>query len=326
MKKITFITLVFLIAPALTGCQDKPPEDKLDTQIDVQKEPAKDVLSLEDKSQYNWSTMNEGPYKDKVSYATSNDLLNWTDSGVTLTEHASVPGAVYREGVIYLYFVDVAQDGIKEQVGVLKSEDQGKTWSDKILADIEGLGNKAAVDPDPFLMDSGQIRLYYFDINADRSPGTQGSANKIYSAVSNDGINFTEEEGVRFQKTGIYDPDVIKVGDTYRMYVGDMEGNTTYSATSSDGLTFTEEGPAYVGGTIPNVYYDSSQYYLYTGGIDIAFSQDGAKFTKSNYSFRSNIGHTTADPSVIQIADGSYILFFKFQEGDGSMPPPSPNN
>ena len=46
---------------------------------------------------------------------------------------------------------------------------------------------------------------------------------KIYSAISNYGINFVKENGIRFQgeSDDIWmDPDVVKMGDVWRMFVG----------------------------------------------------------------------------------------------------------
>lgn len=263
--------------------------------------------------QYNWSTMQQGPYRDKVSYATSNDLLNWDDSGATLAEHASVPGAVYWNSVIYLYFVDVAEDGEPERLGVLTSSDEGQTWSNKQFAQIAGVGDKVPVDPDPFLTNDGKIRLYYFDIDEERSNPGEGRTNKIYSAVSDDGFIFREEDSVRFEKKGIFDPDVLYDGSIYRLFIGDIEGNQTILAKSSDGLNFTEEGVALDGGAVPNAFYDGDKYYLYTAGIDISTSPNGDTYTKTNNRFEKN-GIITADPSVIQLKNGNYLMFYKFKD------------
>lgn len=260
-------------------------------------------------SQYNWSTSNQGPYKDKVSYATSKDLLTWVDQKTIITTHASVPGAILKDGVIYLYFVDVATDGVAEKTGFMTSRDNGLTWSEKTNAKFTGIGDKVPVDPAPFLMDDGKIRLYYFDINEGRS-GTKAT-NKIYSAISTDGVNFTQEEGIRFAKNDIYDPFVLKDGSTWRLYVGQIEGNSVVSATSTDGLTFTEEGVAYTGGAVPFVQKEGSTYYLFTAGINIASSTDGSKFTSTGKSFLSGSGKVTADPSVLKLADGTYLMFYK---------------
>lgn len=287
---ITFILLIFY----LCGCGEK--DDTSNGQL------------------YNWSTMTEGPYRDKVSFATSTDLLNWTDSEEILAEHASVPGAVYKEAIIYVYFVDVSRDGIPEQTGLIRSVDNGQTWLPKEYVIYEGIGDKVPVDPAPFLLDDGRIRLYYFDINEERTSDNPGRTNKIYSAVSTDGIHFVQEDGIRFSRQGIYDPDVIEVNDVWRMYVGDIDGNMVISAISSDGLNFIEEGIAYSDGAVPDVFFKDDTYYLYVAGIDIATSQDGVIFFKTPYSFQSKQGGVTADPSVIELNDGTYIMFYKTKE------------
>jgi hypothetical protein len=259
--------------------------------------------------EYNWSTMTEGPYNDQVSFATSSDLLHWTDSDQILAQHASVPDAIVKDGVIYVYFVDVSQEGVPEQIGLIRSYDKGGTWADKVITKIDGLGQKVAVDPDPFLLDDGRIRLYYFDIASTR-PG-QETSGKVYSAVSSDGINFVEEEGIRFEREqGLFDPDVIKVGSSWRMYVGAGEASNVISATSGDGLTFEEEGVALEGGSVPNVFYDGEKYVLYTVGINIAFSDDGKTFTKQSYSFQCESG-LTADAGVIQVGENKYLMVYK---------------
>jgi len=264
-----------------------------------------------DKSQYSWSTMNEGPYNDQISYATSTDLLTWVDSEVMLAQHASVPGAIYKDGVIYVYFVDVSVDGIPERTGLITSSDEGMTWSEIEYVTFNGIGDMVPVDPCPFLLDDGRIRLYYYDINEGRQIMTLGMENKMYSAISSDGITFDHEDGVRFSDIDVYDPDVIQVDDTWRMYVGNIAENKVISATSTNGLDFTKEGTALSGGAVPDVFYKENVYYLYTAGIDISTSSDGATFTKTTNRFESNINMLTADPSVIELEDGSYIMFYK---------------
>lgn len=46
--------------------------------------PDLDRPKKDSKQQYNWSTMQQGPYKDKISWATSTDLLKWTDQQTIL--------------------------------------------------------------------------------------------------------------------------------------------------------------------------------------------------------------------------------------------------
>lgn len=255
---------------------------------------------------YNWSTMNQGPYKDKVYFVTSNSLLQWSGTGQQLATHSSVPEVIYKDGVLYVYFVDVSQDGIPEQIGLRKSEDNGATWSDKQFITIQGVGNKIAVDPDPFVLPDGRIRLYYFDIATTKTQGLEN--NTIYSAISNDGINFTQEEGSRFIYPAIFDPDVTYINGTWRMYVG-TDDQKVLSATSIDGLTFSYEGVALNDGAIPNVFYENSTYYLFTGGINISTSTDGKTFTKTSNRF--DCGGLTADPGVIKLNNDRYLMVYK---------------
>ncbi|OQB06715.1 MAG: Glycosyl hydrolases family 43 [bacterium ADurb.Bin212] len=260
-----------------------------------------------DPNMYNWSKMDRGPYHDKVSFATSSDLVNWTDSEEILVEHASVPDVIIKDGVLYVYFVDVETDGRKEQIGLITSRDNGKTWSERQIVNIEGIGDKTAVDPAPYLLDDGRIRLYYFDISTTmRDPDL--SENTMYSAISDDGINFVEESGVRFKHQAIFDPDVIKTDSGWYMYVGTDDQKVLY-ATSKDGLDFEYGGEVMSGGAIPNVIFESGKYYLYTGGIDIATSNSPTSFTKTSKRFDS--GGLTADPGIVKLDDGSYLMVYK---------------
>ncbi|MCX6667661.1 MAG: hypothetical protein NTV74_05425 [Euryarchaeota archaeon] len=303
-KELLIVGVIFvLLAVGLSGCTNTN-----QTSDNKDKENGKELGQ-----EYIWSEMTEGPYRDKVSFATSTDLLNWTDSGLILANHASVPGAVYKNNTIYVYFVDVSEDGKPEQIGLIRSTDNGSTWSSKEYVTFDGIGEKVPVDPAPFLLSDGRIRLYYFDINEQRISQNQEATNKIYSAISTDGINFVQEDGVRFERKGIFDPDAVEVNGTWRLYVGDIEGNEVISAVSSNGLSFTEEGTALDGGAVPDVFFKNDIYYLYTAGIDISTSQNGASFTKTLYSFRLQ-GKVTADPSVIELDDGTYIMLYKTQD------------
>jgi len=264
--------------------------------------------------EYTWSTMNEGPYTDSITFATSTNLTSWYPSGKILATHASVPGAVKKNEKIFVYFVDVTEDGAPEQTGLVLSEDNGRTWTNAQRITIEGIGDRVVADPDPVLLDDGRIRLYYFDINESRLyTGEENTAppQRIYSAISDDGVHFIQENGVRFTRDGAFDPDVERDGDTWRMYVGTPDGQEVISATSTDGLNFYEEGVAFTGGAVPDVFHASNIWYLFTSGIHIATSEDGKTFTSTKDSFHATGVFVTADPSVIGLATGKYLMIYK---------------
>ncbi|NQV13112.1 MAG: exo-alpha-sialidase [Parcubacteria group bacterium] len=298
--------------------QTEQVEEEEDLAVTAKQDFEENRAQQKDCQRYNWPNR-EGPYNNKISYATGTDLLSWTDSEETIAEHASVPGAVYRDGIIYVYFVDVSEECYPEALGLIKSTDNGATWSAKETAYIKDLGTKVTADPAPILLDDGRIRIYYFDISATPEPGEDF---KIYSAISQDGVNFIQEDGIRFSNPGTLDPDVIKVGATWRLYTGDIENDSTISATSTDGLNFTKEGTAFSGGAVPDVFYQDDTYYLYTAGINIATSPDGKSFTDTGKSFRTQMGVITADPSVIELDDESYLMLYKYQEGAPQGPGP----
>src|SRR3972149_8688477 len=69
-------------------------------------------------------------------------------------------------------------------------------------------------------------------------PEVPGNNLEIYSSVSTDGINWTQEEGIR--KTMATFPDVVKLPDgTWRMYF--QNAGVIKSAVSSNGLSWTDE-------------------------------------------------------------------------------------
>ncbi|HMT56046.1 MAG TPA: hypothetical protein PKD20_04175 [Candidatus Saccharibacteria bacterium] len=267
---------------------------------------------------YSWSTMKQGPYKDKVMYLTSTNPYSWSGKGAFLSEHASVPDVLYKDGTLYVYFVDTSVDGKPEQIGIKTSKDNGITWSDTVFAEFEGIENKVPVDPAPYLLEDGRVRLYYYDIG--RASAKKSSSHTIYSAISNDGIHFKQEDGSRFTYDDIYDPDVFKFDDVWRLYVGTGD-QKVLTATSTDGLTFTYEGVAYEGGAIPNVIKEGDDYILYTGGIQIATSSDGKTFTKSSHSYNS--GGVTADPGVVKLADELYFMAYKTSDNQPTEQPAS---
>jgi hypothetical protein len=77
--------------------------------------------------------------------ADSSDGLSWGD-GTLVVSNAEVPGAIYVDGKIYLYYVNSAPDANQGKILVRISSDNGATFSSPQV--VAGLA-EAACDPDP---------------------------------------------------------------------------------------------------------------------------------------------------------------------------------
>ena len=177
----------------------------------------------------------------------------------------------------------------------------------------------------PFVhgLKDGKVRLYYCN-------------NKwILSAISNDGLTFAKESGVRISPgTGfesiVCDPTIVNLPDgKIRMYYKGANSQNPgpgqsihkiYSAVSSDGLTFQKEGLRIDSETngdngwasVPDaivlpdgrvrIYYVTASGMQH--GIGSAISSDGLDFVKEAGIRVPNL----VDPALARIAD-KYVLF-----------------
>jgi len=155
----------------------------------------------------------------------------------------------------------------------------------------------------------------------------------ICSATSVDGLHWILDKGVRCDVGGInrsnqvYYPNVISVGNGYRMYYGGSgDKSTILSAFSQDGLAWAEEEGGRVGANnrflrlgCPDVMRWGNGYRMYYGGQDSttwkihwAESQDSLVWKERGCCLEAvaeeYLPHVK-DPSVIR-RNGNYQLFF----------------
>jgi hypothetical protein len=186
----------------------------------------------------------------------------------------------------------------------------------------EGIRIRGGV-PYVIAMPEGGYRLYYC-----RGGG-------IYSAVSRDGLTFTEEPGVRV--TQGCDPTIVELEDGgYRMYYKvelDMDTHVIHSALSSDGLTWVKEGlrfqnmdsPCYGWTSVPDaVRLPDGRVRIYfvcnkmLNAVASIISQDGLNF-KMEPGIRLE---RAVDPNVIRLPDNTYRMFYATApEGRPVVPP-----
>jgi hypothetical protein len=257
-----------------------------------------------------------GPYLHRVLSAVSPDGLTWTADNHVLLEHASVPCAIMTpEGNIRLYYVDASQ--MPETANCAESTDGGSTFTVLGLT-IANLTALKALDPSIVRLVDGRYRLYYYG-PATQDPSAAG-AHSIYSAISDDGVAFTEEQQV-FSYDGLVDPDVFQVRrGLWYMFVFSLADGRTIIAKSRNGTTFKYLKPLALEnwGTTAPVKIDKRRYRLY------AFNQNGQQMIGSfvsrnalKWTQESGDRLTAApdeqitDPQVIQLPDGSWKMFYK---------------
>lgn len=209
----------------------------------------------------------------------------------------------------------------------LAEKDPSGFWKRGKKVLLNGQFNGNAVDPDVIKLDDGRYRLFYYKGYFVSPPPPNYTTHEIYSAISNDGINFTEE-GKAFESDNITDPTVIKLNDgTYLMAC--VKGSLDIFAKSSDGKNFTATGVTIQNGGIPElVRLDDGLVRLFyngPGGIVSSRSTDnGTTWIKENGA-RLSFNGGVADPSVIKRNDGKWYMIVKGFNGNGAQGPAGHN-
>lgn len=242
-----------------------------------------------------------GPYYHQIYSATSTDGINWVVNGTLLVDHASVPGAVYFNNKLYLYYVN-AEDPAHEKLSVGISEDRGETFT-VYDVQITGTNSPYPVDPNP-IIDGNQIRLTYL------GNFNQGETNKIVTALSSDGVNFMED-GVIFAGD-VLDPDLFydDVAGEWVLFLN--TGGLTKATSSAPTGPFTVD-PAFswTAGSISSTHQIGGQYNTYYAGNGICVAEyingDLSNIADNIVDFLG----LTADPTVAIFGSNDYKMFFK---------------
>jgi predicted GH43/DUF377 family glycosyl hydrolase len=259
----------------------------------------------------------------------------WTkDSGVRLT--GGVPFVLaLPDGRYRMYFTIRDGGGIQSAIS-----SDGLNWTKesglRVANGAQGSGEEGVGDPTVIQLDDGSYRMYYSGKLGFGGPNT-GEINRIYSAISSDGLNW-QKEGLRVESVGTPDngwasvSEIVRTFDgRYRLYyVGNAVLHPYYldyivSAISNDGLNFTREG---IISGLPVLAHDPSvitfsngTYWLFYAwgahdqtSIYTARSTDGRNFTL-DYVAQVVPGGTydpsaIVDPAVILFPDGTYRVYY----------------
>jgi len=263
------------------------------------------------------------PFFHEVRGAISKNGLHFEVLPGPFFQHASVPDVLElkkdskagKEGMLLLYFVDFSEVISPSSEGIsLASSINGRVWSEKKKITLMGKLNRgAAVDPSVVELVDGRIRMYFFGSEiVEGDPAMASGNHKIYSAISEDGVHFQVEPGIRFQAPSITDPEVLRAGREWLMFLS--EGTETLLARSKDGLNFKLDRTfcLNIGGVPGAVELANGKVRIFAcgqGGIVSALFTPGSDSPPV-------IEHgvcidEAADPACVRRLNGTYYLIFK---------------
>jgi hypothetical protein len=258
-------------------------------------------------------------------------LVEWRSSdGTSFTEHrafqvcADVPSiASDGSGLMVAAFqaFEVRTDEDRwDKVGVRLSRDEGESWSALTFIDLVDFPTDSVRPFDPTITydaSSAQWRMYF-----SMSLGSSLILDDTFcthSAVSDDGITYTYEEGARFCTDGraVIDPAVgFLAGTWYYAAPRGAPQDGAFFATSADGVTFTEGDPI-----SSDNNHNWTGNFVATGGNLRFYGAEGL-FPAGNFLWwaqtRDGGGNWSdftrtdvpagKDPGIVQRNDGAYIL------------------
>lgn len=245
-----------------------------------------------------------------------------SDKKLMLTGSFADP-SVIKLGDNYILYVN--SFGANGSSNLIYTSKDGVSWQDT--------GKKVPGGPTAraLLTDNG-VR-YYYPTQTPINPSDPPS--QMLSAFSTDGINFTNEEGVRMKPSAGYTlegPSIVKLENgTYRMYFSEFKAESVQErksarilgATSKDGLTWTRDDK-------PSIESDSVvekapsnwpqalrpfvlkrpaggyiMFYNTHSKIYLAYSKDGITWKKLG-----GLGIKGADVDAFYLTDGTIRIYY----------------
>lgn len=240
------------------------------------------------------------------------------DPETLIIEHASVPDLVTGpDGALWVYYVN----GEPGHHGIYASRQTKEgNWEIVGCVKLDGVFNGNAVDPNVTRLPDGRIRLVYYEgfFVGGGNPPAMDAPHPIYSAVSEDGINFTVE-GLLIEVKGATDPSMIQLPDGSWL-LAMTNGSETLLAASKDGRKFELTGVTVEEMGIPELALLSERRIaLYLGRMFL--SEDGGQTWELQPDVQLPPG---ADPSLTPLPDGGYAFAYKGFSDAASQPPGGP--
>ncbi len=243
--------------------------------------------------------------------ATSDDGITFDDPEI-FVEGGGVSSIVAGiDGTLvatFQWFGEEYDSQTYNKVGVRLSQDNGETWSDPQIICLTNFPDElqAPYDPTITTTEDGLYRLFF-------TTHTFGMDAQFYygSAISEDGIHYTFEEGERFvyENESVVDSSVVRVGDLWYMLapLAKQDGKAI-DAFSTDGLTFEASSSnrdeierfAWVG----NLVSVDGTIFFYGNGFRSS-TEDG-----EDWSDLEALNIESGDPGIAYTADGKFIIIY----------------
>lgn len=255
---------------------------------------------------------NDGPWNNDLEISYSTDGVNFNSTKV-LVEGGGVPTMTrLNNGTLVLIFQWFPDTEWFDYPAAMTSTDNGQTWTDPtpIVLKNYPAAYSNPFDPTLVVTEEGTVRMY-FTINPVVKVGSFDT--QIRSAISEDGLTYEFEEGIRFTDSDhelTRDAVAVLIEDTWHLYSPDHEemGRSNHG-TSTDGLDFTEESDIYDSqqfnwlGNVINTTEGIRFYGTWNGEVAYKTTTDGFNWADP---VQTNV--LGADPGIIQAEDGTYII------------------
>ena len=173
----------------------------------------------------------------------ASDGLTFSEESGSFPSGSDPTIIVLDDGTYRMYYVDINDEGVQEIWTATSPDGLNWTRSSSGTGITNTFGGGAWGVPDSVKLPDGRIRIYWVDM-----PSEDGDDvfEVIKSAISTDGITFTEESGFRTEN-GYVDSYILKAenGDWIGLFATTPEESRLpqkiYVGTSTDGLSWTIE-------------------------------------------------------------------------------------
>ena len=235
-------------------------------------------------------------------------------NGRIIVKGGHVPTLTEKGKQVFLYYQwfskEVENRNWFDHIGVSITTDYGDSWSMPTGINFSGVphtvfGSRTRpMDPCAVTLANGQIRIYFTLEPFGPHHKVLGDA-QIHSAISNDGINFTYEPGIRLaiSDVDLRDPAAVYFKGKWHLYIPNQRNEGTgYYASSSDGLNFVRQRNVKIsnkGNWLGNATVAEGNINFF-GTVWRATSKNGVDWKTS----RSTLG---PDPAIVHLKNGSWL-------------------